>query len=101
MRKGETVIPQESKDRIYSVLTTMEGFLEGFEWFSATENPCIADFSILAYFSSVYHAGLDISDYPNIAAWYERCSSLAGFSENEKGAKMFGAFLKSKLTEPF
>lgn len=95
------MIQQEHKDKILSVLQTFEDLLEGQEWFSASENPSIADLSILANFATIYHAGLDIGNYPNIAAWYERCSTLPGFTENENGAKMFANFLKSKLTEPF
>jgi glutathione S-transferase len=101
LRQGQTAVDPAAKERILKCLNTLEGFLDGFDWFSTTESPCIADLSILANFSTIYHAGLDIADYPNIAGWYERCSSLPGFAENEKGAKMFGAMLKSKLTEPF
>jgi glutathione S-transferase len=101
VRRGQTVIQPEHKAKVISCLNVLEAFLDGFEWFSTTENPCIADLSILANFSTIYHAGLDISEYPNIAGWYERCSSLPGFADNEKGAKMFGLMLKSKLTEPF
>ncbi|KAL7039982.1 hypothetical protein ACKWTF_000197 [Chironomus riparius] len=101
MRKGETVIQQEHKDKILSVLNTLESFLDGYEWFSASDNVSIADLSILANFSTIYHIGLDLADYPNVSAWYERCKELPGADENEKGAKMFAMFLKSKLTEPF
>jgi glutathione S-transferase len=101
MRKGATVINQEHKERILSAMDTLEGYLEGQEWFSGSENVSIADLSILAAFTTLYHAGLDIANYPNISAWYERCSALPGFAENEKGAKMFATYLKSKLTEPF
>lgn len=101
MRKGETVINQDKKENIISAVETLESFLEGQEWFSGNENVSIADLAILAEFATIYHAGLDIANYPNLTAWYERCSSLPGFSENEKGAKMFATFLKSKLTEPF
>lgn len=101
LRQGQTVIQPAAKDKIAACLNTLEGFLDGFDWFSTTENPCLADLSILANFATIYHAGLDISEYPNIAGWYERCSSLPGFAENETGASIFGTLLKSKLTEPF
>lgn len=101
LRQGETVVNQEKKEKILASLDTLEGFLDGQDWFSANDNASIADLSILAAYSTVYHAGLDASGYPNISAWYERCSSLPGYSENEKGAKMFASFFKSKLTEPF
>lgn len=101
LRKGQTAIAQESKDRIAASMETLESFLDGQDWFSGNENVSIADFSILASFSTLYHVGMDIANYPNITAWYERCAGLPGFSENEKGAKMFASFLKSKLTEPY
>lgn len=100
MRKGETVINQDNKERIYSSLQTLESFLNDQDWFSGNENVSLADLSILSSFATLFHLGLDVSNYPNIAAWYERCSALPGYAENEKGAKMFATFLKSKLTEP-
>lgn len=96
-----TVIDQEAKDKIAAALETMEGYLDGQEWFSGIEHVSIADMSLLAAFSTLYHVGLDLSSYPNIAAWYERCAGLPGFGENEKGAKMFASFIKGKLTEPY
>lgn len=101
MRKGETVISQESKDRILKALNTLESFLDGYEWFSAADDVSIADLSIYANFSTLYHSGLDTTNYPNLAAWYERCKELPGAEENEKGASMFGGMIKNKLTEPF
>lgn len=47
LRRGETVITQERKDKIYSVINTLESFLDDFEWFSASENVSIADLAIL------------------------------------------------------
>lgn len=99
--KGATVVSEECKDRVFAVLNTLEQFLEGQEWFSGSDSHSLADLSILANFATIYHVGLDVGNYPNIATWYERCSSLPGFTENEDGAKMFATFLKSKLTEPF
>jgi glutathione S-transferase len=100
MRAGQTTIPQDIKDRLYQVLDTLESFLDGFDWFSATENVSLADLSILAEFSTIYHVGLDLTNHPNLAAWYERCQELPGAADNEKGAKMFASMVKSKLTEP-
>jgi glutathione S-transferase len=101
LREGETVINPEKKENIIAAIEALEGFLEGQDWFSGNENVSIADLAILAVFATIYHVGLDIVNYPNLAAWYERCSSLPGYAENEKGAKMFADHLKSKLSEPF
>ena len=80
---------------------TLEEFLEGQDWFSASENPSLADLSILANFAIVHHLGLEINNYPNLTAWYERCSILKGYNENERGAKILANIVKNKLTEPF
>lgn len=101
MRQGETVISQEKKESILAALDTLEGFLDGQEWFSGNENVSIADLAILAPFSALYHLGQDITGYPNLSAWYEKCSSLPGYAENEKGSKMYATYIKGKLTEPF
>lgn len=101
MRNLETVISQDKKDLITKSLASLEGFLDGQEWFSGNENVSVADLSYLSIFAPLYHVGLDVSDYPNLSAWYERCASLPGFSENEKGAITFADFIKSRLTEPY
>jgi glutathione S-transferase len=101
MRIGATVITQDLKDEILSSMGDLEGFLEGSDWFSASEDVSIADLSILPAFATIFHLGLDVGNYPNLSAWYERCSGLPGFAENEEGAKMLAGFITSKLTEPF
>lgn len=101
MFKGETIVDAKRKEKLLDSITTLESFLDGQEWFSCSENPSLADISLLASFSTIYHGGLDISNFPNLTAWYERCSSLPGYNENEKGAKMMASAVKSKLTEPF
>ena len=98
---GETSVSQAMKDGLTASLDMLESFLEGQEWFSGSEYVSIADFALLASFSSLYHVGQDISNYPNISAWYERCAALPGFAENEKGAKMLASAIKSVLTEPY
>lgn len=100
MRKKITVIPQETKDKVANILNTLESFLNGHQWFSESDNVSIADLSIFANFSTLYHFGFDISSYPNLSAWYKRCKKLPGAEENEMGAKSFGDNIKSKLTEP-
>jgi glutathione S-transferase len=101
IKLGETVIAQEQKENIFASLTDMEGFLEGQEWFSANDDVSIADLSILPTFSTIFHLGVEVNNYPNLTAWYERCSALPGFAENEEGAKMLAGYISSKLTEPF
>lgn len=82
-------------------MADLEGFLEGHEWFSASEDVSIADLSILPTFATIFHLGVDVGGYSNLAAWYDKCSALPGFTENEDGAKMLAGFINSKLTEPF
>jgi glutathione S-transferase len=101
MRSGETVISQDKKEQVFAALNAMEGFLDGQDWFSGNENVSIADLSFLATFSTIYHIGLNIANYPNLSAWYERCSALPGYAQNEEGAKMLASFIRKKLTEPF
>jgi glutathione S-transferase len=43
---------------------------------------------------------VDFENYPKINEWYERCRSLPGFDDNEKGAKMMSAKLTELLDEP-
>jgi len=97
----ETVINPEKKEKIFACLDTLEGFLDGQDWFSASENVAICDFALLASFATLVNIGLDLANYPNLAGWYERCAELPGYDKNEEGARMFAGGFKAKLTEPF
>lgn len=41
--------------------------------------------------------GINIEDYPEIQRWYEQCKALAGFDENEEGAKDLASLLNEKV----
>ncbi|XP_055683074.1 inactive glutathione S-transferase D3-like isoform X4 [Lutzomyia longipalpis] len=93
---GVRKIEEEKKQAIYQTLSLMNTFLEGRQWFAA-DHPTLADLAILASFSTFVHFGADVSKYKNILAWYKRCESLPGFSENEEGAKEYARMVKEKL----
>ncbi|CAD7079718.1 unnamed protein product [Hermetia illucens] len=97
---GETTIPEDKKKQLQEAFEWLNGFLEGRKWV-AGDNLTIADLSILASIASIIHVGADISEYKNLAAWYENCKSLPGFEENDEGAKVFGGAVKGKLKEGF
>jgi glutathione S-transferase len=47
--------------------------------------------------------GASLENYPRLKAWFNRCkSTFPDYEEgNEKGAKMLGGFVLSKLTKGF
>ncbi|XP_055683094.1 glutathione S-transferase 1-like [Lutzomyia longipalpis] len=94
---GETKIPDPPKQRLYKLLGHLNDMMEG-QKFVAGDEPTIADFSLLASFSTYYHAGANVRDLRNLMAWYRRCEALPGFQENEKEARAFGQMFKSKIS---
>uniref|UniRef100_A0A6B2EAA1 glutathione transferase n=1 Tax=Phlebotomus kandelakii TaxID=1109342 RepID=A0A6B2EAA1_9DIPT len=93
---GETKIPELPKQRLYQLLGYLDDMMEG-KKFVAGDELTIADFSILASFSTYFHSGANVSGLKNLMAWYKRCESLPGFQENEEAAKDFGKMFKSKI----
>ncbi|XP_055713026.1 glutathione S-transferase 1-like [Phlebotomus papatasi] len=93
---GEKQIPELPKQRLYQLLGYLDHIMEG-QKYVAGDELTIADFSILASFSTYFHAGANVSSLKNLMSWYKRCESLVGFQENEDEAKAFGKMLKSKL----
>ncbi|KAA0190403.1 Glutathione S-transferase Epsilon 12 [Hyalella azteca] len=85
----------------------LEALMEALEWldkdlagrdYVAGSAPTIADFVLVASVATIVACGVDISGVTNVAAWYGRCkSSMAGFDENEDGAKGLGDYFKTKL----
>ena len=47
--------------------------------------------------------GASLEKYPRLQAWFDRCrAAFPDYEEiNEKGARMLGAFMKSKMTKGF
>uniref|UniRef100_A0A0K8TTV1 Putative glutathione s-transferase n=1 Tax=Tabanus bromius TaxID=304241 RepID=A0A0K8TTV1_TABBR len=97
---GETTISEEKTKQLYEAFNWLDGFLQSTKWVAGDE-VTIADLSILASLASIVNVGADISKYHNLAKWYKMCETLPGFEENQKGAKVFGDAVKSKLTSGF
>lgn len=52
----------------------------------------VADISLVATVSTLEVAGFDLSKYPNVVAWYDRCKATTpGYDINEAGVAEFKA----------
>ena len=109
---------QDKVDKLKEVLGWADGFVSGGKFCAGTGQITIADISFLATFSSfkvglekhnnivfsviAFQAadgcGLDLSTYPNIASWFDKCVKLIPNYEkaNGEGAAFFGGYYKSK-----
>lgn len=97
---GEKKIPDLLRKAMTDALEFLNTFLEGSSWIAGND-VTIADLSLLASISSIVYAGVDLTKYPNIAAWYERTKTLPGWAENDAGAKAWGEKVKGNLTDKF
>ncbi|RXG57645.1 Glutathione S-transferase 1-1 [Armadillidium vulgare] len=68
--------------------------------FCVGNNLTVADFSLVATISSIFELGIDMSNYPNIIEWFERCKTeMPGYETENEGVKPYAVFLKSKMAE--
>ena len=44
--------------------------------------------------------GANFSDYKRLNKWYERCTALPGFKENQEGAKKLADKMARMIDEP-
>lgn len=59
----------------------------------AGDNLTVADITLVATVSTLDVASFDLSKYPNVVAWYERCKATApGYDINEAGLAEFKKF---------
>ncbi|CRK97500.1 CLUMA_CG010889, isoform A [Clunio marinus] len=81
-------------------LSALEYYLKQRKWVSG-EFLTIADFSVLATFSVIYHCPIDLSKYQATLEWFARCKKASvGYDDIEEDSKnALGNFLKSKGIE--
>ncbi|XP_058813010.1 glutathione S-transferase 1 isoform X3 [Topomyia yanbarensis] len=101
-RFGDFVYPQvfakqppnaENEKKMLEAIEFLDKFLEGAKYVAGGDSLTIADLSILATVSSFEVAKVDLSKYPNVAAWYERLSEEAPGTEiNKAGLEEFKKF---------
>jgi glutathione S-transferase len=76
----------------------LDGFLAN-STYAAGDKITIADYSLIASFSTFVSAGFDYSRFENVTRWYNLCnSSLPGIEVNNEGLQVMKEMMK-KLSE--
>jgi len=86
-------------EKLDAALGHTERFLK--DGFIAGSNLTIADFSMAAILSTVAAFNHDMSKFPKVTAYLDKCkSTMKGWEElNQAGADMFGSWYKGALAE--
>ncbi|CAL4124569.1 unnamed protein product [Meganyctiphanes norvegica] len=95
--RGQEKPEPEKLEKAMEALGWMDSWLEGKSYITG-DNVTVADHSLVATVSTIVAAGIDISKFSNIVAWFELCKKLPGYDEvNAPGAEEFGTMVKAKL----
>jgi glutathione S-transferase len=94
---------QEKYDKVKENLGWLDGFVKDGKFSAGNDDMTIGDLALLATYSTLRAADLpeiDLGEYKNVGAWYERCCKLVPNYEkaNGEGATAFGGFFKSKAS---
>ncbi|XP_050296410.1 glutathione S-transferase 1-like [Anthonomus grandis grandis] len=94
---------EKSLKVLEEVLQNLNNFLDN-QMYVAGENMTIADFGTITIIATIEACGsVDITQYPNIWLWYQRCKNTMkpfGYEEvNQEGANIFGQTYKKQLAE--
>eukprot|EP00092_Neocalanus_flemingeri_P013192 GFUD01014218.1.p1 GENE.GFUD01014218.1~~GFUD01014218.1.p1 ORF type:complete len:222 (-),score=73.11 GFUD01014218.1:129-794(-) len=94
---------QDKFDKLKEVLGWVEGFVKDDKFCAGNDDMTIGDLALLATYSTLKFAELswlDLAEFKNIEAWYEKCCKLVPNYEkaNGEGATAFGGFYKSKAS---
>jgi len=98
MFRGEEKPNPEKLEKLKEAFGYLDSYIDGHN-FAVGNSITIADHHLVASISTFVEGGVDISGFPNVAAWFERCKKeMPGYDEaNAPGAKQFGSFAKQKL----
>lgn len=82
--------PDEEKlESCKEALRWFDLMLEG-KVYCAGKNLTVADYSLLATYSTYEAMGFDTSEYPNVLRWYTKCQEeIEGYELNSEGLEMF------------
>jgi len=81
----------EKLKKLEEALGWFNTYLEG-QKYAAGDNLTLADISLTATVSTMELAKIDLSKYPNVVAWLERCkATVPGYDLNESGLAEFKA----------
>lgn len=95
---------QEKFDKLKEVLGWLDGFVADDKFAAGNDEMTIGDLSLLSTYSTLKAAELselDLSEFSNVAVWFEKCCGLIPNYEkaNGEGAASFGEFYKLKASE--
>lgn len=99
MENGSTVT-QKQRELISQSMTFLDSFVENSLWF-AGDKVTLADLSILANVTQIQACGYNTAQHVHLSKWLERCKSLPGYEENQKGADELGKFFRGKVPNAF
>lgn len=91
-------IPIEIREKLKQNLKHLDNFLVRKAYF-AGEEATLADISILSSIVQLrngFNGVKNLPELPNIDAWYERCSTLPGYSENLKAGKLVSKIFEKR-----
>lgn len=97
MRQGQPPNPELFKS-VEEALEYLDGFLAKTK-FVAGDEPTIADYSLIAGYSTIITGGHDFSRFKNITRWYESRSTLPGIEANEEGLVAMKAIVEKMKSE--
>jgi len=81
-KKTDDPVTQFFHARAVNAFKVLDTHLDGCD-FVATGHPTIADLSLCGYLFWPDQIGMDLSNYPNIAAWLDRIAALPGYKRPE------------------
>lgn len=100
-RGDKGIVPSAKIDRLKKVLDFLEGFLSGEKFVAGTNHATVADFCILATYTSITitkDTMVTLADWPKTQEWAKRVQSLIPNYEkvNDEGVKKFQDMLRER-----